>query len=429
MNRAESMNENSEQSWTRFLVPAVFLGLFAIPVLYYGWNSEVARWTAARGQLEYDGGRIDGGISFLESAVAKAPHDIDLQLLLAEKLMVHGRAAEALKIIEDVIPVSTNPRPALRMKANCLLYLERPDEALITLKGISDYLPPADYKQPDRLNELAYFQALAKQDLEAAKENIDRAIALYQTQNWWLENLAMPLADQTLVSTVMIARVLGQQEQVIELLDNRIKYNHELLRELLHQSSEFVYEKSHQVLPFTEQAKKDMFFYQQTSRSQKQNLAILFTVRALVSQDLNDFEEANLDRQRVAMLGFEPQRLVDQMPDNWDLMNLMYTGAMFLDTRAMVANAKQPGGINGVRDLDLSVAAIQILGESNNGKLQNTIRDDRGARFQKVQIKRHEVVIRKHRARILQQRGQSELAEKDFKRIEELGFNRNEVIF
>ena len=156
----------------RYLLPLLFVGLALIPVLYYGLHSEMAKWKAARGELVYNEGKPLEGIQQLEASVKLAPHDNELQLQLASKLMLHNRAEEALEIIELVISKSINPQPAMRLKADCLLYLRRPEEALVTLKNISDYLMPVDFDEPNRLNELAYFRALAKTELEVAKDNI-----------------------------------------------------------------------------------------------------------------------------------------------------------------------------------------------------------------------------------------------------------------
>lgn len=425
MSQESSIPEKSN----RFLVPLMFFGLVLIPVLYYGYYSELARWKAARGELIYKQGDATTGIQFLEESVELAPHDNGLQLQLASKLMEHGRAEQALEIIEAVIGKSVDPQPALRLKANCLLYLDRPEEALITLKNISDYLMPVDFDEPIRLNELAYFRALAKKELEIAEENIRDAISIFEKQIWLLDKEAMPLIDQTLVATTLIARQVQRYDLVEVLLKRQIEVNFERLRQLRNQNNDTIYTLMGGRLSLSESVESNIWYRQLLDFSQQQSLSVLLAVRALVFQDLGQTEMSDQDRLRVELLDHHADEILELIPDDWTLMTIMLNGAMFLDTRAMVNHARIAGHPDALLDLDVSIAALQVLRQTNDGRLQNTIRDERGEFFARNELNRHEATIRSHRAQVLFSRGENEKAEQDWLMMEKLGFDRDERLF
>ena len=425
MNQESSMPAKSN----RFLVPLLFFGLALIPVLYYGYHSELARWRAARGELAYDQGDYQSGIQLLEESVDLAPHDNGLQLQLASKLMEHGRADEALEIIENVITKSVDPQPAMRLKANCLLYLERAEDALITLKNISDYLMPVDFDEPTRLNELAYFRALAKKELVAANENINDAIEIFEKQIWFLDKAAMPLVEQTLAATTLVARQTQSSDLISGLLDRQIESSFERLRKLRNHNNDAIYTMMGGRLTLSEEVEGNIWFRQFVDFSQQQNLSVLLSVRALVYQDLGKTEMSDRDRLKVELLDHHADDVVERLPDDWTLMTIMLNGAMFLDTRAMVTHARIAGHRDALGDLDVSVAALQVLRKTAGGTLQNTIRDERGEYFNESELKRHEATMRSHRAQVLISRGNIEKAEEDLLMIEKLGFERDELLF
>ncbi len=413
----------------QLVVPFVFVALVAIPILYYGWNSEMARWTAARAEILYRNGEVPSAISMLKKAVERAPHNVDLQLLLAGKLMSHQQADQALAIIDDAIARSADPQPALRSKAECLVYLDRSSEALATLKSLSDYVTSLDFDEPERLNELAYFRALAGEELESAKDNIDKAIQSLQIRTWWLDGFPMPLLDQTILAATMIARRVDQPMIVLKMLNERIDVNADLIAKLDQESSSFVYRCMSEGFPIKPQYEQDVKTIQQTKYSARQVLSLLLSVRALVWQDLGRQEDALVDRRRIVTLGFDATNLVDQIPDDWTLLYVMYVGAMYLDTRAVVSHARQPGSAEALRDVDAAVLAMRLLELTDRSALQNSIRDNRGNQFDAMQLRRQEATLRMHRAKVLLRRGQIEQAEQDFQRIEELGFDRRQMLF
>ena len=414
---------------SRFIVPTLFIGLVAIPVLYYGLNSEIARWKAAQAQLCYEGGDFEEAIGLFEESVELAPHDNELQLRLAEKLMVHQRASEALERIERVIANSIDPQSAMRLKATCLLYLDRTNEALLTLKSISDYLTPRDFDEPNRLNDLAYFRALAGTELVIAQDNIDQAIEVFEKRIWPFDPTPMPLLDQTLAATAMIARKVGLEDSIFDLLNRRIEIGFESLRQISNKNSKSIYDSMSRRLSMSEDDETTIWYRQHVRNSHQQHLSYLLTLRALMHQDMGMAKKSEQDRLRIELLGHKAEEIVEKIPDDWELMEIMLQGAMFLDTKAMVTHARTAGHQDAVRDMDVAVIAFETLAATNSGDLQNTIRNERGDRLDAMQLKRYEATIRSNRAQMQLSRGQRQKAEIDFQRIEELGFDRNEALY
>ena len=179
-----SAKRSSGSDWGKYLVILVFLALVVIPVGYYGFNSEFARWKAARAELLYDADEIEQSLELMQRSVEQAPHNQDLKLSFAYKLMRHGQAERALELIDEVIDYSTNPRESIEAKAQCLMYLGRAQESLTYIKSASDYLDTSQYQQPIRINTMAYYRALAKKELVQANEDIAKSIRMTQELTW-----------------------------------------------------------------------------------------------------------------------------------------------------------------------------------------------------------------------------------------------------
>lgn len=410
-------------------MPFAFVCLAMIPIMFYGTNSELAKWKAARAQLLYEDGDIEGGIEMMEQAIEQSPRDQTLKLELSRMLMPAGRADEALELIDGVVDQSADPRLALDIKSNCLLYLNRPQEALATLKEIPEFSVPGAINDSGRLNQLAYFRALAQEELDDAKRDIDQAVTQHLSYTWWLDKLSMTLADQTLVATAMVANRLGRSDIVLEALDKRIDRMEETQRSSRNQVSEDIYQQIQIGLPIAEQLEQDLQKQHLVLHSQKQYLAVMYAVRALIHQRNGDREQCDTDRLAAESWDHDPDELLSDFPSDWDLMTLMSSGAQYLDTRAMVTWARDRDFRGAVADLDRSVLALEVLALARDTDLPNTLHDEHGRFFDEARLNRSEATIRRHRASILLKRGKQQQADADFARIRELGFDDDDVLF
>ena len=429
MSQQTTTQEKSGFDLTDYVVPLVFACLVFVPVLYYGLDSELARWKSARSQLLYEEGEIQDSINMMRTAVEQAPHDLDLQLELAEKLMMHQRAEEALEIVDEVAALSVDPLPALRSKAQCLMYLGRSKEALSVVKSLSDHIMPEEFGEPARLNELAYFRGLANSELKEAQEDIQSAIEIVQRRQWWDVNYPMPLEDQALVALGLVARTVNACEQVVPILDERIEYYHDLHQKTLNRISSNVYLLFDHDFPLDTHQEEIIRHSQIQLYSMRRDCALLLAVRALIYQQLNQIDKYYSDRMMIVELEQDAEKLVDVIPDDWHLMNLMMRSAVVLDTRAVVNMSRGDRLSNAAHDLNVAVLAIEVLSKTYDGSMQNTIRDETGDQFSPSELNRLEAVLRLHRAQLFQRMDLKAEAETDFQKMEELGFDRNEKLF
>lgn len=418
---------NRQRAFSAFLVPAAFVSLFLIPVLLYGVSGEMARWQQAQAILFYQDGRIDEAIGLLERALQKSPDDQKLKLNLADMLMQNGRPEAALRLIDEVLSVATDPTPALRSRAECLLYLDRPSAALESVKNISDHLRTEQLQQPARWNEMAYFRALAGKELVAAEKDIAAAINHTTQAMLWRDGFPLALEDQTLVAMAIISRRLERQQDVLELLDRRIEQFEVGLLDMEDLLVRSVYSLLSD-LPFLSQQESQLRNMDSIVQLQHRFLSFLYSVRALLFQDLDRKHDSDRDRYAAQKLGYNAEQLIAAIPDDWQLLFLLERGAQLLDTRAMVTAARGDSK-RALLDLDVAVLASSLLNSTFSSRIQNTIRDESGTMFTPARTRRVEAVLRKHRADLLQKTGQHKQAENDWKKIEELGFDRNGKLF
>ena len=430
IDRFDEYQQDRKTFWQKMLVPLAFVCLAAIPIMYYGTNSELAKWKAAQAQLLYDAGETERGIEMMELALDQSPRDQNLKLDLASQLMPAGRAEEALELIQEVLDQSSNPRMALYAKSECLQHLKRPQEALAALKEIPEYAVPGAIKDFTRLNNLAYNRALAGLELDEAEQNIDDAVELYLSGVWWLDKIPMTLEDQTLVVTAMIANRIDRTDLVLNELTKRIVRVEELQRSIQQDVSEEIYRNMQDGLPVDKDVEKEYQKHQMILHSQKQYLAVMYTVRALIYQRTGDLESCDRDRLSAASWDHSPDELLRYFPSDWDLLTLAHSGSLYLDTRAMVTWAKSKDFEDAIGDLNRSILALEILDLTRDTDMQNSLHhEEYGRNFEASVLKRNEATIRKHRADILIEHGLVEKAEADLERIRELGFDDNDELF
>lgn len=416
--------------WSQFLVLALFGCLVLIPLMYYGFSGERARWKLARARLLYNDGQTSGAIDKLEEALALTPQDDELQLELARMWMRHGQAERALQLIDESLERHGESMAATELKANCLVYLGRTDEALATAKATIDEASPGQTESPLRLNYLAYFRALAGNELVAARRDIDRAVDRTAREMWWLDGLPMYLEDQTLVATAMVARHIDRPEIVLPILDRRIGFFEDLAGHADRRLNAVVYRSLIAEFPLVEsqadRIRREVIAFQ----AEKRQLAILLSVRALINQDLDQMKLCDRDRGRVQQLGWEAEELIGQLPDDWQLLYFLYNGSQLLDTRAVVKFRTSPQQWrSSLDDLDTAVMALEVLNLSLADSIQNTVRNESGDIYDGADLPRQLAAILKHRANLWQAMGDQAQAQTDRERIQELGFDLDEVLF
>ena len=150
-------------------------------------------------------------------------------------------------------------------------------------------------------------------------------------------------------------------------------------------------------------------------------LATLMVTRALLLEDLGRQELCDEDRFRVTAMGFDPDQIVSEFPDDLECLRTLEQAATFLDTRGVVL--LQQGELRlSQRDLDLAVLAIEILNHSFEGGIQNSVMNEGGRFFRESKSLELEASVLYHRMQLAEEMDDQETVDANRQRIEELGF-------
>lgn len=411
---------------TRIVVLLIFLGLVLVPLWFYGFDSEAAKWQAARAQLQYNRGETQAAIATMEEALQQSPRDHWLKLTMTQFLLDDGQATRALQLIEEVLDHDPESTTALRLKSNCLMYLGRAEEALEVVKD--HYAQLRDYDEATRLNHLAYFRALAGKEIDTANSDIEdviRQVSIYS----WPENPPMSLQDQTLLAAAILSRRLGQQQQVLQLLNQRIDFFESSIPMYSRLMFGSVYDRLLTDLPLSSKFENNVKRNVQIIQAEKSFLAYFYAVRALIHQDAGNQKSRDADRLAIQELGFDEGDLIETLPDDWQLLILLSRGSQLLDTRAMVHLARRREMIRAKHDLDVAVLGFDLISRSFDGQIQNTIRNENGRAFGVGEVKRSQAVVLKHRSDLHRTMGRAAASDRDLQRITELGFSNPDTLF
>lgn len=271
------------------LARAVLLLLFAVgvaaPIVFYWLSGEQAKWRIAAAQAKWLDGDLPGAISVLDTAAIDFPetaaiHEQRIQFYLEAK-----EFERALADAQHLVELDSNSTTALGLKSQALHHLGKHDEAIKVCEEMRR-LAEEEWvgNAPAALNYLAYAQAIAGTQLNEALENIGEALRLAGD-------------DPTLLGTPAM-------------LDTRgfVKYrlgDTEAAREDIERAVE-IWEK---FVAYSEtQALSDVRSYQSEAQraSNHQALAVMLYHRSLVYDQLGLSDKAKVDRERVRILGFEP---------------------------------------------------------------------------------------------------------------------------
>ena len=435
------------------------IGFIAVILCFAGGcQSETAKWEFARGLVAEEAGDSATAIARMQAAVSNAPHDVAMKLELARVLADEGDR-QALDICDEVLaeypPLKSPYRFALKpkpyfgdlpvgRKSICLQQLGEFEEALANYK-----LVLADRVKRDsfELNNLAYFRALANQELSLAARDIDSAVE-QEEENRFPSGLYLSLRVRTAIAIAVVSRHLDRQQQVLRMLNeqiNRLEGDYANFQAIVSMTVfaqiqlEFPLDKS------TEQETELIRINQDLIRA---NLVSLLAVRALIYQDLKHRESANADRLRVRELGYDADKLVNRLPDKFTCLDALYRSTMFLDTRGFVFGllpwnnppigedyvAESPTRKSSYResliDLNLAVTSATTMRLAMEGSLYNTPQISvADVRQMYHNIKHTEAVLLFHRAQVHERAGNSTRAKLDRQTIESLGFDPSEKLF
>lgn len=206
-------------SRTTVVIVMVVTGIVVAPVLVRGFPREVARWHLAAAANALHGGDEAAAELSLERAMQWNPNiaeDHDYWWLRVKQAYIEGPES-LLKVLKETVAFFPNMRYWL---GNALAdqYADEGDfkNALGMVKFAYGEKP---LENANELNQVAYFRALAGEDLDLALEEINRALklapkepALIDTRGWVLFQMGR------------LSEALVDAEVAVKAMDNRFKF-------------------------------------------------------------------------------------------------------------------------------------------------------------------------------------------------------------
>lgn len=415
-----------------------FCALMVVSVLSSGCQSEFAKWEFARGLEAEESGDLSSAIAHMQTAVAKLPENAGMKLELATVLAEQGDR-ESLTLCDQVLAKYPSRKSALLSKANCQQHLGEFEEALATYKLVlSDHVKLNEAE----LNNLAYFRALANRELELAATDIEKAIDQVESKRW-PSGLYLPLRIKSAMAMGLICRQLDQQQEVIGLLNEQIGSLETDYANFQAVVSLTIFAQIQTEFPLSKTTEKETELIRNNRDLIRACLASLLVVRALVHQDLEQFESANADRLRIRDLDYDADQLAEKLPNKFACLDLLSDATTYLDTRGYILgllpwddiawedlnlDTDSPVRISSYReamsDLDMAVSAAKTIRIAIDGSFYN-VPEFSVADVKRIyrQMTRIEAVLRYHRSQIAERAGKTDRSERDRQEIRLLGFD------
>ena len=427
-----------------YAVFAFFAGLVLLPVMAAGLHGERARWQAAKALNQIQQGTVETtmAIESLRDSIAVSPDDQQLKYVIAKILLDNDHVEEALELAESVAENPSFEFAGQNLMVNCLNHLGRFDESLAIYKSIALQLQEYEDAQSDsvgwldsfagitdsrwqaraqRLNGLAYHQGLAGKELVAAGINIEEVIDELSARNWSPVRARVSFVERTIISIALIGRQVEQSDKALGILDSYITR----LEEASNRQGEDVLKMVNDAMlaefPFSSDVERTIRQRRAAFQMGRARLATMMVARALLQEDLGQEELSDEDRFRVKAMGFDPNQIVDEFPDDLECLRTLEQAATFLDTRGVVL--LQQGKLRlSQRDLDLAVLSIEILNHSFAGGIQNSVMNEGGRFFRESKSRELEASVLYHRMQLAEEMNDQETANTNRLRIDELGF-------
>ena len=414
--------------------------MLLLPLMMYGCGPEWARWDAAQAVIAYDRGDMEQAIFQLTTAVERSPRDPSLKISLAKKLIESGRGEEAEALCDEILARFPDNDPALITKANSQQAQGNFRLALDTFNLRARQRNWTISRRPDKLNERAYFRALAGVQLDDAKQDIDVACALVSQSS--LGNLpwSMGLFQRSLAASGIVAMEIDMTQQAMPHLSDAI----DSIRRVLHESNtelnREIIELSVGEYPPNHEKANSQNGFRDLIRNSEQTMATLLTVRALAYQQLGSDDMCDQDRAEVRSLSLDCDEIAAALPESSECIGTLQISSAFLDTRGYIIGLMPTGGragtieLNGrtigisgdfedaLRDLNQSVFAFDVFEKSLTSSIHNHAEgsvQDPVALLQS--IGKQKAVLLYHRMVVREKSGDREGAKQDSEAIKALG--------
>lgn len=439
----------------------LLLGCLALIATAMGCNQDGAQWKVAAAINEEKNGNPDAAIELLQTALRMDPDSRSIKMGLAGLLAENDQGDLGLTLYDEVLESNPEFKPAWRSRSNCLMLLGRFDEALADYQT---FVAESIDKNPEELNQLAYYRGLAGFELDKALRQINLGITKYQRAQHWGRFSAASFEVSSVVSAGLISRYTADGHLfVMDLLNDSIFKEQRIWLNMNARFERVLARHAQQNEENQNGDTQDLQADQQRKEAKQAadnlqlasvNLVALLATRSLIFEDQGQSKLADLDRLWLKRIGFEPREIYAALPSEAECLAALSTGEAFLDTRGFILTQMpwlptwtEPDGnvirmenrqtlisygnySAALRDLDIAVAAAEINLLALNTDLFNRIEFPvESVHADKPMGARMIAVLRNHRRQAHLKANQLEAAEQDLIRIEELGFKAGPSLF
>lgn len=434
--------EQQENLLTRSFLVAGYCAVLMVPLMAYGCGPEWARWDAAQAVIAYEQGDVEGAILQLKAAVKKSPRDPSLKLSLAEKLIESNQPFQAERVCDEILKRFPDSDSALVRKANSQQAQGNFKKALETFKKRAK---PRSWLISDsyyKLNERAYYRALANLELDHARDDIDSAMSMVaKTPLGGLEH-SVSVLSRSLVTAALIGRRVAMTDVAIDRLTpmiDRLRIATHAAKILLNQQ---IIEQSSEQFPPTAEVIKSNNDLRAMIRGLEKTSALLLTTRALCFQDLDMIDLSNQDRAEVRSMALDADSIVSELPTENECIGQLLVSYMLLDTRGYIvslgsqynepeAKATEVGSKkyeisqslnDALVDLNQAIFALDVFAKSLDSEVHNHMESQIDPKTMKLGVPKMKAVLFYHRMLLLEKMGNQMAADLDKETIGRLGY-------
>ena len=440
------MEQTQDNLLTRILLVSGFCAVLLIPLMAYGCGPEWARWDAAQAVMAYEQGDVEGAIEQLTAAVEKSPRDPSLRLSLAEKLIESNKPFKAERVCDEILKRFPDDDRALTLKANSQQAQGDFEKGLETFNQRAkarSWLISDSYL---KLNERAYYRALAGIELGHAKADIDAAILRIAELRLGNLDHSVSILSRSLVTSALIGRRIGMAEVATKRMTPMI----DRLRVGVHQTNmelnKAIIKQSSDEFPPRAEVSKSNNDLRAAIRVIEKTLALLLTTRALCYQDLDEIDLSNQDRAEVRSLALDADAIIADLPAENECIGELLNSYMLLDTRGFIISLLPEGEtkkskfiqrqieitqtpLDALMDLNQAIFAFQVFAQSLGTEVHNHMENSIAPKMAKLGVPKGKAVLLYHRMLLLEKMGNQEAADQDRVKIRQLGFEPGEHLF
>jgi tetratricopeptide (TPR) repeat protein len=412
-----------KRGWLRWATRLVFVLLVAslvIPLSIHEFPDEVGRWHHAAALEQYYDGQMEQAIATLGKALEWSPENAEYHLLRATWRQEAGQYRAALADADRALELNAELLQVYETRSLIHLLLDEPESAVGELRLLRNAMQKRGIPVEPALNELAYYRALTGLELKAGLADAQQAVALLGG------DLAVARHGGELLYRLERPRAAVRQfDRGVELVDAELDRRRQRLQ-TARQAQAFLGDLL------------DVKLIEEAADSAAAPAARMHYYRSLAHQALGNAEQAKADLARTRDLGGKPEELSKSLGEIQEarLADLcMRAGdyAAYIDTRGYL-HYRLGNHEAALRDLttaiDLGEAQRSYLLQSPAYTQEISYRfSPAEARHQQRQQDKSIAVIRYHRALAYEALGETDRAERDLKRVRELGFEPGPDLF